>query len=64
MYQIKVLLILLIIFYSPFSLSQPNKEITFIVTAKNVPGTSSVFTAGNHQMLGNWNIGVTQLEKM
>ncbi len=63
MYQIKVLLILLIILYSPFSLSQPNKEIIFVVTAENVPGTSSVFIAGNHRFLGNWNVGVTQLEK-
>lgn len=64
MYWMKRTLILLIIFYLPFTFSQSNREITFIITAKNVPGTSSVFTAGNHQMLGNWNVGVTQLEKM
>jgi len=56
-------LLLLIIFYLPFSFSQSNREITFIVTAKNVPDTQLVFITGNHRLLGSWNPGAMQLEQ-
>ena len=59
----KISLIILIMLYFPFLHSQTTKEVTFIVTANNVPDTSSVFITGNHKLLGNWIPGVIKLEK-
>ena len=59
----KTIFILIIILYFPIIHPQTDKEITFIVTTKNVPDTSCVFITGNHKLLGNWSPGTTQLEK-
>jgi predicted alpha/beta superfamily hydrolase len=59
----KISLLLLIILYLPITLSQSNKEITFVVTSDSVPDSLSVFITGNHSLFGNWYPDVTRLEK-
>jgi hypothetical protein len=59
----KISLLLLIILYLPITLSQSNKEITFVVTSDSVPDSLSIFITGNHSLLGNWHPNVAQLEK-
>jgi len=59
----KISLLLLIILYLPFTFSQLNKEITFVVTTDSVPDQLSVYITGNHSLLGSWYPDVAQLEE-
>ncbi|UCH66098.1 MAG: hypothetical protein JSW63_02910 [Ignavibacterium sp.] len=50
----KIPLFLIITLYLPFTLSQSNKDITFVVKTDSVPDQFSVYITGNHLLLGNW----------
>ena len=39
------------------------EDVTFVVTSKAVPTNATVFIAGNHERLGEWNAGMVPLEK-
>jgi predicted alpha/beta superfamily hydrolase len=54
-------LILLVLFFIEIIYSQIN--VSFIVSVKKLPDSSSVYIVGNHLLLGNWNPSFIPLEK-